>query len=50
MKNKELVINVYNENGPSVQDAILESFEKYIEKELVNPITYTQVGDYKLPN
>ena len=50
MKNKELVINVYNENGPSIQDAILESFEKYIEKELVNTITYTQVGDYKLPN
>lgn len=50
MKNKELVINVYTENGPSVQDAILESFEKYIEKELVNPITYTQVGDYKFPN
>ena len=34
MKNKELVINVYTENGPSVQNAILESFEKYIAKEL----------------
>ena len=50
MKNKELVINVYDENGPDVQDVILEAFEKYLEIKLKEPITYTQVGDYKLPN
>ena len=31
MKNKELVIKVYDENGPDVQDVILEAFEKYVE-------------------
>lgn len=50
MKNKELVINVYDENGPDIQDVILEAFEKYLEKKLKKPITYTQVGDYKLQN
>jgi hypothetical protein len=50
MKNKELVINVYDENGPDVQDVILEAFEKYLEIKLKKPISYTQVGDYKLPN
>ena len=50
MKNKELVINVYDENGPDVQDVILEAFEKYLEKKVKKTITYTQVGDYKLPN
>lgn len=34
MKNKELVINVYDENGPDVQDVILEAFEKYLEIKL----------------
>ena len=48
--NKELVIRVFDENGPSVQDAILEAFRKYLDIELKKPITYTQVGDYKLPN
>lgn len=50
MKNKELVINVYDENGPDIQDVILEAFEKYLEIKLKKPISYTQVGDYKLPN
>ena len=48
--NEELVIRVFDENGPSVQDAILEAFRKYLDIELKKPITYTQVGDYKLPN
>ena len=42
--------NVYDENGPDVQDVILEAFEKYLEIKLKKPISYTQVGDYKLPN
>lgn len=50
MKSKELVINVYDENGPDVLDVIFEAFEKYLEIKLKEPITYTQVGDYKLPN
>lgn len=50
MKNKELVINVFDENGPDVEDVILEAFEKYLEKKVKKTITYTQVGDYKLPN
>ena len=48
--NKELVIRVFDENGPSVQDAILEAFRKYLDIELKKTNTYTQVGDYKLPN
>ena len=48
--NEELVIRVFDENGPNVQDAILEAFKKYLDTELKKPITYTQVGDYKLPN
>ena len=48
--NEELVIRVFDENGPSVQDAILEAFRKYLYIELKKPITYIQVGDYKLPN
>ena len=48
--NEELVIRVFDENGPSVQDAILEAFRKYLDIKLKKPITYTQVGDYKLPN
>ena len=48
--NEELVIRVFDENGPNVQDAILEAFRKYLDVELKKPITYTQVGDYKLPN
>ena len=48
--NKELVIRVFDENGPNVQDAILKAFRKYLDLELKKTITYTQVGDYKLPN
>ena len=48
--NEELVIRVFDENGPNVQDAILEAFRKYLDIELKKPITYTQVGDYKLPD
>ena len=48
--NEELVIRVYDENGKNVQDVILEAFRKYLDIELKKPITYTQVGDYKLPN
>lgn len=47
--NEELVIRVFDENGSSVQDAILEAFRKYLDTELKKPITYTQFGDYKLP-
>ena len=48
--NEELVIRVFDENSPSVQNAILEAFRKYLDIELKKSITYTQVGDYKLPN
>ena len=48
--NEELVIRVFDENGPSVQDAILEAFRKYLDIELSKTNTYTQVGDYKLPD
>lgn len=48
--NEELVIRVFDENGPNVQEAILEAFRKYLNIKLNKPITYTQVGDYKLPN
>ena len=48
--NEELVIRVFDKNGPNVQEAILEAFRKYLNIKLNKPITYTQVGDYKLPN
>ena len=48
--NEELVIRVFDENVPNVQEAILEAFRKYLNIKLNKPITYTQVGDYKLPN
>lgn len=48
--NEELVIRVFDENDPDVQEAILEAFRKYLNIKLNKPITYTQVGDYKLPN
>lgn len=48
--NEELVIRVFDENGSNVQEAILEAFRKYLNIKLNKPITYTQVGDYKLPN
>ena len=48
--NEELIIRIFDENGPSVQEAILEAFRKYLDIELKKPLTYTQVGDYKLPN
>lgn len=49
-KNYEKVICRYDENGPSINEKILEVLKKYLDKELNKPITYTQVGDYKLPN
>ena len=49
-KNNEELVIPDDENGPNVQDAILEAFRKYLDIELKKPITYTQVGDYKLPN
>lgn len=48
--NEELVIRVFDENGPNVQEAILEAFKKYLNIKLNKPITYTQVVDYKLPD
>lgn len=48
--NEELVIREFDENDPNVQEAILEAFRKYLNIKLNKPITYTQVGDYKLPN
>ena len=48
--NEEFVIRVFDDNGPNVQDAILEAFRQHLDIELKKPITYTQVGDYKLPN
>ena len=48
--NEELVIRVFDEKDPNVQDAILEAYRKYLDIELKKPITYTQDGDYKLPN
>jgi len=48
--NEELVIRVFDENGPSINEKILEVFRKYLDKELNKSITYTQIGDYKLPN
>lgn len=29
--NEELVVCVYDDNGPSVSDKILEAFEKYLK-------------------
>ena len=48
--NEELVIRVFDENGPNVQDAILEAFRNYLDIEQKKPITYKQIGDYQLPN
>ena len=38
MKNKkeDLVICIYDENGPNVQDVILEAFRKYLKLKLQN--------------
>ena len=35
-KKEELVICVYDDNGPNVQDVILEAFKKYIKLQLTN--------------
>lgn len=35
-KNKELVICVYDDNAPSVNDKILEAFERYLKSTLLN--------------
>ena len=48
--NNEKLICIYDENGPSINEKILEVFKKYLDKELNKSITYTQVGDYKSPN
>lgn len=41
--NEELVIRVFDENSPSVQNAILEAFRKYLDIELKKSITYTKL-------
>ena len=41
MKNKELVINVYDEIGSDGQDVIFVAFEKYLEIKLKKPISNT---------
>lgn len=33
-KNKELVICVYDDNAPSINDKILEAFERYLRSTL----------------
>ena len=33
-KKEELVICVYDENGPNIQDVILEAFRKYLKLKL----------------
>lgn len=35
-KNEELVIRVYDEEGKTVQDVILEAFEKFLKLKLQN--------------
>ena len=35
-KKEELVICIYDENGPNVQDVILEAFRKYLKLKLSN--------------
>jgi len=38
MKNKkeDLVIRVYDENGPDINEVILKAFEKYLKLQLTN--------------
>lgn len=36
MKEKEFVICVYNDNAPSINDKILEAFERYLKSTLLN--------------
>lgn len=35
-KKEDLVICVYDDNGPNVQDVIFEAFRKYIKLQLTN--------------
>ncbi len=35
-KDKEFVICVYNDNAPSINDKILEAFERYLRSTLLN--------------
>ena len=35
-KKEELVICIYDENGPNINDVILEVFRKYIKLQLTN--------------
>ena len=37
-KKKELVIRVYDDNAPSVNDKILEAFEKFLKIKLTKEI------------
>ena len=57
---KELIVSVYDDNAPSVEDKILEAFESYLKVNLLNKnkkgndnimnIEYVKQGDYLLPN
>lgn len=57
---KELIISVYEDNSPSVEDKILEAFESYLKVNLLNKnkkgndnimnIEYVKQGDFLLPN
>ena len=35
-KKEELVICIYDENGPNINEVILEAFRKYIKLQLTN--------------
>jgi hypothetical protein len=35
-KKEELVICIYDENGPSINEVILKAFEKYLKLQLTN--------------
>lgn len=35
-KKEELVICIYDENGPNINDVILKAFEKYLKLKLQN--------------
>jgi len=35
-KKEELVICVYDENGPNINEVILKAFEKYLKLQLTN--------------
>ena len=35
-KKEELVIRIYDENGPNINEVILKAFEKYLKLHLTN--------------